>query len=90
MHSFSCRRRAPPIVCDRTTTGRPLPPPFAPFLSRPLNPCAGIFHSNFGRLSVEFQYAKGHSLAEYGWQDKNVCDQQSHRHPDRDGYFDHK
>lgn len=53
-------------------------------------PFAGIFHSNFGRLSVEFQYAKGHSLSEYGWQDRKNCDKQGHQHPDRDHYFEHQ
>lgn len=51
---------------------------------------AGIFHSNFGRLAAELQYAKGHTLTPYAFQDKDLCDHSGHNHPDRDGYFNDK
>ena len=52
------------------------------------NGFAGIFHSNFGRLAAEFMYAKGRPMVEYTWQDKSICDNAGHIHPDRDAYFD--
>ena len=48
----------------------------------------GIFHSNFGRLAAELQYAKGFTRSAYVFADLASCRAQGHYHPDRDSYFD--